>query len=130
MLSSVADISQIIEDALKAYREKLAVRSTALLAAPMKKANLEMARKAYDFLHKEVRIWHWCTIKAFVRRGGKYKSKTVGHHSWNAKMMLPAVKFMASAWDEVVVEEESAIKAALAEILRALDDTLEDVKGT
>lgn len=88
-----------------------------------------MARKAYDFLHKEVRDWHWCTIKAFVRRGGKYKSKSVGRHSWNAKMMLPAVKFMTSAWDEVVLEEENAIKAALAEILKALTGTLGDVKG-
>ncbi|KAH0275519.1 hypothetical protein KCU91_g4501, partial [Aureobasidium melanogenum] len=119
---------KIIEDALKAYRERMAGRATALLAAPMRKANLEMARKAYDFLHKEVRDWHWCTIKAFVRRGGKYKSKSVGRHSWHAKMMLPAVKFMTSAWDEVILEEENAIKAALAEILKALTGTLEDVK--
>lgn len=95
----------------------------------MRDANLEMARKAYDFLNNEVRSWHWCTIKAFVRRGGKYHSKSVGHHSWNAKMMQPAVRFMSSAWDEMVEEEDTAINIALDEILLALEGTLEDVKG-
>jgi hypothetical protein len=95
----------------------------------MRKANLEMAKKAYDFLNNEVRGWHWCTIKAFVRRGGKYYSKSVGQHSWNAKMMQPAVNFMSSAWDELVLAENTTIEVALTEILSALDGTLEDVKG-
>jgi hypothetical protein len=100
-----------------------------LLAAPMRKANPEMAGKAYDFLNDEVRSWHWCTIKAFIRRGGKYYSRTVGQHSWNAKMMQPAVNFMSSAWDELLLEEKAASETALAKILSALDGTLEDVKG-
>ncbi|CAD0112759.1 unnamed protein product [Aureobasidium uvarum] len=126
--SEVSDAHEKYVKALEAYHKTLAERSTTLLAAPMREASPEMARKAYDFLSKEVRGWHWCTIKAFVRRGGKYESKSVGRHSWNAKMMQPAVNFMSTAWDELVLEEETAIEATLVDISKALYDTLEDVK--
>lgn len=111
------------------YHGALEKETMSLLAAPMKEANSNMAKKAYKFLSKEVRIWHWCTIKAFIRRGGKYQSKVVGHQSWNAKMMLPAAKFMSSAWDELIRKEDAANKVFFATIVTALGGTLEDVKG-
>ncbi|THW75242.1 hypothetical protein D6D19_04170 [Aureobasidium pullulans] len=119
---------KIIENAMTTYHGALEKETMSLLAAPMKEANSNMAKKAYKFLSKEVRIWHWCTIKAFIRRGGKYQSKVVGHQSWNAKMMLPAAKFMSSAWDELIRKEDAANKVFFATIVTALSGTLEDVR--
>ncbi|THY52549.1 hypothetical protein D6C90_08230 [Aureobasidium pullulans] len=128
-LSGIREKSaETVRATLKTYKETLRGDSKKHLAEPMEEVYAKMSTKANGFL-EEVRDWRWMTIRAFIRRNGTYNSKAVGHVSWNAKMMLPAAKFMNKGWNEMVLHEQGAMAIAQTSIMSALDTILVEVKA-
>lgn len=95
----------------------------------MRLALPEIAQKAYDFLHDEVRGWFWSTIRAFIDRRGTYRSKAVGFVDWNSKLRRPAVRHMRPSWTELFLKEKEHMTAAESKFKENLDILHHDVKG-
>lgn len=42
---------------------------------------------------------YWSTYKAIVRRGGEYQSPSAGHRDFNAELLDPIIKKLATGWE-------------------------------
>ena len=58
---------------------------------------------------REVKPWHWQTIRATVAREGSFNSRSVGRVAWNKKMMIPAVLCLEFAWEKLTLKESQLL---------------------
>lgn len=121
--------AQELDQAITAYVASVEKEVLQSLAVTMRIALPEIAQKAYNFLHDEVRGWFWSTIRAFIDRRGTYRSKAVGFVDWNSKLRRPAVRHMRPGWTELFLKEKEHMTTAESKCKENLDVLHHDVKG-
>jgi hypothetical protein len=96
----------------------------------MRKNLDQVAQKGYDYLQNIVRLWHWNTIKAVIRRRGDFDSSTHGIIQWNEKFKQPTISPLSSEWHHLFCEERKHMATTEKKIKGDLDALHCNLEGT
>ncbi|EAW16751.1 LOW QUALITY PROTEIN: uncharacterized protein NFIA_000950 [Aspergillus fischeri NRRL 181] len=72
--------------------------------------------------------YYWSTYKAICRRNGLY-SNSQGHHDWNAELIEPIIKAIASGWEKTFSRRiNSLLQGAASDAGRLLKSFHDDIE--
>jgi hypothetical protein len=72
--------------------------------------------------------YYWSTYKAICRRNGLY-SNAQGHHDWNAELIEPIIKAIASGWEKTFSRRiNSLLQGAASDAGRLLKSFHDDIE--
>lgn len=91
-----------LEQYMKAF--DLALSATISKLSHSKDA-LTNARKVIE----TKRDWHWTTIKAFIRKGGNYRTAIVPRESWNEQFLEPVNRIVDAEWSNLLASQKESL---------------------
>ncbi|KAK4954747.1 hypothetical protein LTR66_013513 [Elasticomyces elasticus] len=127
LLSIVSAPEQGVPQLLSEFQTAVCQRAERLIVTPLSEAQDELARGEMGVV-QSWKTWHWSSLKAFVRNGGKWATSVIPGQCWNEQFLERANEILDPNWTELEGEERKLIAQnmeSVIDMIRAIPQHLD-----
>ncbi|KAK4958721.1 hypothetical protein LTR66_013094 [Elasticomyces elasticus] len=127
LLSIVSAPEQGIPQLLSEFQTAVCQHAERLIVTPLSEAQDELARDAMGVV-QSWKTWHWSSLKAFARNGGKWATSVIPGQCWNEQFLERANEILDPNWTELESEERKLIAQnmkSVIDMIRAIPQHLD-----
>ncbi|KAI7283963.1 hypothetical protein KC345_g2598 [Hortaea werneckii] len=95
-----------------------------IVVTGLRDAQNDLVEAASGVLNSKISVWHWSTVRAFIRRDGNHRTSVVPQQSWNEQFLEKASKLAREGW-EVFSDKEKELAIGLEKSLLSLLERME-----